>query len=116
MTVGLECNEVGQHLDSLALTQEALDEEIAKLNKLLTSNQAKSSSFVLLIEQKQGAIANYNKKICQIAANTGVRDSGEVAIPGCLLFMLNIIMIIIHLYNHKKISKNVCVSIHSMTT
>lgn len=73
--VGLESSKVGQHLDSLAVTQEALDEEIAKYNKLLTANQTKISSFVLLISQKQATIANYNKKIFQIAASTGVRDS-----------------------------------------
>lgn len=87
MAVGLESSEVSQHLESLALTQEALDEEIAKLNKLLTSNQAKISSFIILIEQKQATIASYNRKISEIAASTGVRDPGEEMIPGFLLFM-----------------------------
>lgn len=101
--MGLECNVVRQHLDSMALTQEALDEEIAKHNKLLTSNQANSSSFVTLIGQKQATIANYNKKIYQIAANTGVRDSGEAVIPGPLLFMWNIILRIIRNYFYNQI-------------
>ncbi|XP_038570330.1 coiled-coil domain-containing protein 40 isoform X2 [Micropterus salmoides] len=74
LVVGLESSKVGQHLDSLAVTQEALDEEIAKYNKLLTANQTKISSFVLLISQKQATIANYNKKIFQIAASTGHED------------------------------------------
>lgn len=87
VATGLESSEVSQHLDSLALTQEALDEEIAKYNKLLTSNQAKISSLITLIGQKQATIASYNIKIGQITASTGVRDSGEEMIPGCLLFM-----------------------------
>ena len=72
--VGLECREVGKHLESLSLAQEALDEEIAKYNKLVTSIQTKISSFVTLIRQKQATIANYNKKIYLITASTGVRD------------------------------------------
>lgn len=87
--VGLESSELSQHLDSLALTQEALDEEFTKYNKLLTSSEAKVSSFVTLIGQKQATIANCNKKIYEIAASTGVRDR-EAEIPGCLLFMWNI--------------------------
>ncbi len=91
--VGLESSEVGQHLDSLTLTQEALDEEITKHNKLLMSNQSKFSSFVTFISQKQSTIASYNKKIYQFAASTGVRDSVETVIAkkkqkkSCLLFM-----------------------------
>lgn len=80
VVVGLESSEVSQHLDSLTLTQEALDEEITKHNKLLMSNQSKFSSFVTFISQKQSTIASYNKKIYQIAASTGVRDSVETVI------------------------------------
>ncbi|XP_044044651.1 coiled-coil domain-containing protein 40 [Siniperca chuatsi] len=80
VAVGLESSMVGQHLDSLALTQEALDEEIAKYNKLLTSNQTKISSFVIVIGQKQATIANYNKKICQIAASSGNEDLSPLQI------------------------------------
>lgn len=88
VAVGLESSEVGQHLDSLAVTQEALDEEITKYNKLLATNQNKISSFSTLIGQKQATIANHNKKIYEIAASTGVRDFVvAVIIPGCLLFM-----------------------------
>ena len=78
---------VSQHLDSLALTQETLDEEIAKYNKLLSSNQAKISSFVTLIGQKQTTITSYSKRIYQIVASTGVRNSGEPMIPGGLMFI-----------------------------
>ncbi|KAF0037900.1 hypothetical protein F2P81_010774 [Scophthalmus maximus] len=80
VAVGLESSEVSQHLESLALTQEALDEEIAKLNKLLTSNQAKISSFIILIEQKQATIASYNRKISEIAASTGHEDLSPMQI------------------------------------
>ncbi|XP_037328820.2 coiled-coil domain-containing protein 40 isoform X2 [Pungitius pungitius] len=69
--VGLESSEISQHLDSLTLTQGALDEELAKYNKLLTSHQAKMSSIGKLIDQKQAIIFNYNKKIYEIAARTG---------------------------------------------
>lgn len=86
----LESSEVSQRLDGLAITQEALDEEVANYNKLLASNQAKISSFIILIKQKQSTITNYNRQIYQIAASTGVRESGEVVIPGCVLFMWNI--------------------------
>ncbi|XP_034400840.1 coiled-coil domain-containing protein 40 [Cyclopterus lumpus] len=48
-TLGLESSEVSQHLDSLTLAQEALDEEIAKYNELMTSHQTKISSFGTLI-------------------------------------------------------------------
>lgn len=73
--VGLESCNVSQHLDSLSFTQEVLEEEIAKYNKLITSNQAKVSSLVTLIRQKQATITNYYRKISQITASTGVRDS-----------------------------------------
>ncbi|XP_010732432.3 coiled-coil domain-containing protein 40 [Larimichthys crocea] len=78
--VGLESSELSQHLDSLALTQEALDEEFTKYNKLLTSSEAKVSSFVTLIGQKQATIANYNKKIYEIAASTGHEDLSPLQI------------------------------------
>lgn len=72
----LECSKIGQHLASLALTQEAIDEEIAKYNKSLTSSKAKISSFLTLIDQKQATIASYNRKISKITERTGVRDCG----------------------------------------
>nr|XP_046258864.1 coiled-coil domain-containing protein 40 isoform X2 [Scatophagus argus] len=78
--VGLESSEVSQHLDSLALTQEALDEEITKYNKLLTFNQDNISSFITHIRQKQDTITNYNKKIHQITASTGHEDLSPLQI------------------------------------
>ncbi|XP_029295682.1 coiled-coil domain-containing protein 40, partial [Cottoperca gobio] len=80
LAVGLESSEVGQHLDSLALTLETLDEKIAKYNKLLTSNRTKMSSLVTLIGQNQASIANYNKNIYQIAASTGHEDLSPLQI------------------------------------
>lgn len=80
----LESSNVAQHLDTLTLTQDALNEEIAKYNKLLTSDQAKISSFITLIQQKQHSISCYNKKIHQITASTGVSEFN----PACHINML----------------------------
>ncbi|XP_051240947.1 coiled-coil domain-containing protein 40 [Dicentrarchus labrax] len=74
VVVGLESSKLSQHLDSLAHTQEALDKEIEKYNNLLTSNQAKISSFVMQIRQNQSTISSYTKKISEIAASTGHED------------------------------------------
>ncbi|XP_041790181.1 coiled-coil domain-containing protein 40 [Chelmon rostratus] len=78
--VGQESSKVSQHLESLTLTQEALEEEIAKSNKLLTSDHAKIASFVTLIGQKQTTIATYKKKIYQIVARTGHEDLSPLQI------------------------------------
>ncbi|XP_026158224.1 coiled-coil domain-containing protein 40 [Mastacembelus armatus] len=80
MTIGVESNEVSKHLESLASTQEGLNKNIAKYNKILTFNQDKLSSFITLIGQKQATIANYNRKICQIAASTGHEDLSPLQI------------------------------------
>ncbi|XP_073328647.1 coiled-coil domain-containing protein 40 [Pagrus major] len=85
----LESSEVGQHLDSLAITQEALDEEIANYNKLLTSKQAKISSFNILIQQKQSTITDYNRRINQIAASTGHEDLSPQQIKAQALMAQN---------------------------
>lgn len=82
MVVLESCN-VGQHLETLAHTQEGLDQEIAKYNKLLMSHQAKTTTYNTLIRQKQHTISNYNKKIHQIKLITGVRPFGTEIIPGC---------------------------------
>lgn len=66
-------SKVGQALDALTLTQETLDEEIANKTKLVTSCQAKISSYNTLIQQKQHTIECHKKKISEIAARTGVR-------------------------------------------
>ncbi|XP_031722936.1 coiled-coil domain-containing protein 40 [Anarrhichthys ocellatus] len=80
VAMGLESSEVGQHLDSLTLTQEGLDEEIAKYTESLTINQAKSSSFGTLIGQKQATMSRYNNKIHQIAEKTGTEDLSPLQI------------------------------------
>uniref|UniRef100_A0A3Q3E4K5 Coiled-coil domain 40 molecular ruler complex subunit n=1 Tax=Labrus bergylta TaxID=56723 RepID=A0A3Q3E4K5_9LABR len=78
--VELERSKVIQHLESLAVIQEALDEEISKKNKITTTIQANISSFVTLIAQKQSSIANYDKKIGQIVASTGRDDLSPMQI------------------------------------
>ncbi|XP_069569961.1 coiled-coil domain-containing protein 40 [Brachyistius frenatus] len=78
LTVSLECQQVSQQVDSLSLTQEALDEEIAHYNKLLTFNQNNISSFATLMEQKQIIITNYCDKIGQIMSKTGQEELGPL--------------------------------------
>ncbi|XP_068590798.1 coiled-coil domain-containing protein 40 [Cebidichthys violaceus] len=80
VSVGLQSSEVSQHVDGLTLTQEGLDEEIAKYNESLTTNQAKISSFATLIGQKQATISKYNRKIHQIADRTGNEDLSPLQI------------------------------------
>uniref|UniRef100_A0A3Q3GWU8 Coiled-coil domain 40 molecular ruler complex subunit n=1 Tax=Kryptolebias marmoratus TaxID=37003 RepID=A0A3Q3GWU8_KRYMA len=72
--VELETLKVSERLSSLALIQEALNEETDQNNKLLTSSQTDFSTFARLIEQKQAAIASITKKISVIAASTGRDD------------------------------------------
>lgn len=69
----MESQQIEQHVDSLMVTQEALDEEIMKYEESLTLTESKISSLVKLIKQRQTAIANCNAKISQITARTGVR-------------------------------------------
>uniref|UniRef100_A0A3P8PNH1 Coiled-coil domain containing 40 n=1 Tax=Astatotilapia calliptera TaxID=8154 RepID=A0A3P8PNH1_ASTCA len=80
LVVKLESQLVSQRVDSLALTQEALDQEITKYNKLITAIEAKLTSSVRVIEQKQSTIIGYNTKISQIAATTGHDDLGPLHI------------------------------------
>ncbi|XP_008303234.1 coiled-coil domain-containing protein 40 [Stegastes partitus] len=80
LTVRMESQQVDQHVNSLATTQQALDEELAKYNKLLTLNQNKISSFYVLIDQKQVTISNLQAKIWQIAASTGHDDLSPLQI------------------------------------
>uniref|UniRef100_UPI003AAAC844 coiled-coil domain-containing protein 40 n=1 Tax=Centroberyx gerrardi TaxID=166262 RepID=UPI003AAAC844 len=78
--VGLESSEVSQRLDSLALIHEALEQEIAKRNKLLTACQTEIANCVTVIERKQAAISAFNKKIQQIAASAGHVDLSPLQI------------------------------------
>ncbi|XP_060941531.1 coiled-coil domain-containing protein 40-like [Limanda limanda] len=80
VTVGLESIEVSQHLESLSLAQEALDEEKAKLQRMITANQAQITSFNGLIEKKETTIANFNRKISKITASTGNEDLSPLQI------------------------------------
>ncbi|KAM3864676.1 coiled-coil domain-containing protein 40 [Diretmus argenteus] len=83
--VGLERSEVSQHLDSLALTQDALEQEIAKRNKLVMAYQANSTNSVTIFERKQVTINNYNKKILQIQASSGHLDLSPLQIQAIAL-------------------------------
>lgn len=85
--VGLESIEVGHHLDNLAVTQHALEDEIAKYTKLVSSQQAQISANVLSVGQNQNAIVNYNQKISDNVAATGVRLS---------LYLQRIVLMIFH--------------------
>ncbi|KAI4832920.1 hypothetical protein KUCAC02_015856, partial [Chaenocephalus aceratus] len=80
VALGQEISKASQHLESLGLTTEALDEKIARSNTLLTTIQAKMSSFMTLIAHKQASIATCNKKIYQIAAKTGHEDLSPLQI------------------------------------
>lgn len=80
LAVKLESQLVSQRVDSLALIQEAVDQEITKYNKLITAIEAKVTSSIRVIEQKQSTIIGYNKKISQIAATTGVSGCGEAVV------------------------------------
>ncbi|XP_051939365.1 coiled-coil domain-containing protein 40-like [Hippocampus zosterae] len=80
MAAKVESKVIDEKLENLARSQKELDEEIAKYNKLVESNQADSSSSDALITQKQTAIANYNKKKDLIAARTGHEDLSPLQI------------------------------------
>ncbi|CAG5866089.1 unnamed protein product, partial [Menidia menidia] len=67
----LEKQHTEQQVGQLEHTQRGLDDEVAKLNILLNSNQARLTSSVQTVEQKQSKISIYNDKIAQIAASTG---------------------------------------------
>lgn len=71
--MALEASEVRQHLDTETVVLADLDAEIKKYNNTLTADQAKMSSFFVMIRQKQDTISNYKQKINNIAAITGVR-------------------------------------------
>ncbi|XP_072318894.1 coiled-coil domain-containing protein 40 [Eucyclogobius newberryi] len=76
----LESSEIGQNLDNLAFTQKALDDETAKMDKMLSDQTGNKSSFMFLIGQKQSIIIKLKKKIDQIAAATGSQDLSPLQI------------------------------------
>ncbi|XP_054635838.1 coiled-coil domain-containing protein 40-like isoform X2 [Dunckerocampus dactyliophorus] len=80
MAAALQSNVINEKLENLVRTQKELDMEITKYNKVVTSNQANSSSIDILISQKQTTIANMNKKIDLIAARTGHEDLSPLQI------------------------------------
>ncbi|KAM6939593.1 coiled-coil domain-containing protein 40 [Xenentodon cancila] len=74
LSARLESQQVEQQVSILALTQEALDEELDKCNKLLTTSESQMSSLVQVINQKGQTITNYNHRLSQIKARTGRED------------------------------------------
>nr|XP_057924340.1 coiled-coil domain-containing protein 40-like [Doryrhamphus excisus] len=80
MAAALQSNVINEKLENLVRTQKELDMEVSKYNKVVTSNQANSSSIDILISQKQTTIANMNKKIELIAARTGHEDLSPLQI------------------------------------
>lgn len=76
----LESSEVSQHLDNLAFTQKTLDEEITKADRGLSGTQAKISSLLFLISQKQSLIIQLKKKIDHITSATGNEDLSPLQI------------------------------------
>ncbi|XP_013873924.1 coiled-coil domain-containing protein 40, partial [Austrofundulus limnaeus] len=79
-SVEQESQKINEHLSSLALIQEALDEETDKYNKLLTSTQTRFSTSARLIDQKQATILNLKAKISKITASTKRDDLGPLHI------------------------------------
>ncbi|CAL8333570.1 unnamed protein product [Lota lota] len=70
-SAGLESSAVSQRLDVLAVERDALEAVLSERNKVLATSQASVASCMNVIERKQATINGYNKKIQQIAANTG---------------------------------------------
>ncbi|XP_013856157.1 coiled-coil domain-containing protein 40 [Austrofundulus limnaeus] len=79
-SVEQESQKINEHLSSLALIQEALDEETDKYNKLLTSTQTRFSTSARLIDQKQATILSLNANISKITARTKRDDLGPLHI------------------------------------
>ncbi|KAJ0033401.1 hypothetical protein NQD34_000508 [Periophthalmus magnuspinnatus] len=76
----LESTEIDQNLDNLEFTQKKLNEESAKMDKLLSDQMSKISSLMFSIGQKQSIITKIKKKIDQIAAVTGTEDLSPMQI------------------------------------
>uniref|UniRef100_A0A8C5GLB4 Coiled-coil domain-containing protein 40 n=2 Tax=Gouania willdenowi TaxID=441366 RepID=A0A8C5GLB4_GOUWI len=80
IAVKLAIHNVLLQVDSLELTQDALQGEIESLDSFLTLVQTRISSVMKLIEQKQTTIINYNKKISEIVASTANEDLSPLEI------------------------------------
>lgn len=63
-----------QHVNSLTISVESLDEEINKYNKLLNSHENTYASLVRQIRQKETTINTLKIRIAKIVEITGVRD------------------------------------------
>uniref|UniRef100_A0A8B9GTB7 Coiled-coil domain containing 40 n=1 Tax=Astyanax mexicanus TaxID=7994 RepID=A0A8B9GTB7_ASTMX len=78
--VTLEVNQVTLHLEALAGLQADLEKEICHRHQLLTAREAEAAKYVIAIERKQATINEYNKKIQQIVASTGLEDLSPLEI------------------------------------
>ncbi|XP_061574911.1 LOW QUALITY PROTEIN: coiled-coil domain-containing protein 40 [Cololabis saira] len=74
MSATLESQQVEEQVSILALTQEALEEKLAKCNKSLTTSESQMSSMTQLIKQKCQTISTYNQRLAHIQAKTGHED------------------------------------------
>uniref|UniRef100_A0A3B5M172 Coiled-coil domain containing 40 n=1 Tax=Xiphophorus couchianus TaxID=32473 RepID=A0A3B5M172_9TELE len=73
-SVKLECQKVEQHVNSLTISVESLDEEINKYNKLLNSHENTYASLVRQIRQKETTINTLKIRIAKIVEITGQED------------------------------------------
>ncbi|KAM4750889.1 coiled-coil domain-containing protein 40 [Anableps anableps] len=80
LSVKLECQKVEQHINSLTLTMETLDEEINKYNSLLNSHESTFSSMVRQIKQKETSINTLKNRIYIIVESTGHEDLNPLQI------------------------------------
>uniref|UniRef100_W5KFS5 Coiled-coil domain 40 molecular ruler complex subunit n=1 Tax=Astyanax mexicanus TaxID=7994 RepID=W5KFS5_ASTMX len=78
--VTLEVNQVTLRLEALAGLQADLEKEICHRHQLLTAREAEAAKYVIAIERKQATINEYNKKIQQIVASTGLEDLSPLEI------------------------------------
>ncbi|XP_007234483.4 coiled-coil domain-containing protein 40 [Astyanax mexicanus] len=78
--VTLEVNQLTLRLEALAGLQADLEKEICHRHQLLTAREAEAAKYVIAIERKQATINEYNKKIQQIVASTGLEDLSPLEI------------------------------------
>ncbi|XP_014906112.1 coiled-coil domain-containing protein 40 [Poecilia latipinna] len=74
LSVKLECQKVEQHVNSLTISLESLDEEINKYNKLLNSHENTFASLVRQIRQKETTVNTLKIRIAKIVEITGQED------------------------------------------
>ncbi|XP_076004734.1 coiled-coil domain-containing protein 40-like [Genypterus blacodes] len=70
-SLGQECSETVQHIDGLKRSQDALDQDIIKNDKLLEANQGTINALLLNIRQHHARIDLNNRRILEIREKTG---------------------------------------------